>query len=162
MNLRSKLVRWIAPFLLGVLLTPIAAIAGTLTAIALTNIGCLVSLTTMTCSDFFLVGIVVGTMFAVSCTALLIPILCIGLGNKMPPGLFAFLCSVFGLATMLAIESLLQFSNPSHLRGLGPNPFPVAAMVGALAFGIIYFLIIQLIKGRLSPRLPYHDEGATQ
>jgi hypothetical protein len=162
MSFRSNLVRWVIPFPLGVLLTPIAALGGTLGAMALTGmIACFVSLN-MVCSDYLMAGVFFGTMLAAPCTILLIPLLYIVWGARMPLSLFAFMCSVLGVATMLAAEFISRLMNPSQLRIAGPDPLLTAAMVGACVFGIIYFPIMRLIESRLSPRPIAEDKGAAR
>jgi hypothetical protein len=160
MSRRSNIVRWVIPFPLGLLLTPLAALSGTLGAMALGGMTyCFLSLT-MSCSDFLLAGLLFGTMFAAPCTALLIPLFYALWGSNIPAVFFAVICSVLGVVTMQSWEFISHLMNPAQLRLPGPDPFLTAALIGAFVFGLIYFPIMRFIESRLSPRHIAEGQGA--
>lgn len=162
MSCRSNVVRWVVPFPLGILLTPIAALGGTLGTMALGGMSyCVLSPSSVSCTDFLAAGVFFGSMFAAPCTVLLIPLFYILWGSRTPIVLFAVICAVVGVVTMQAWESVSHLMNPRQLRLPGPDPFLPAAMIGAFVFAIIYFPIMRLIESRLSPRLIAEDKGAT-
>jgi len=161
MSFRSNVLRWVVPFPPAILLTPIAALGGTLGTMALGGMTyCLLSLTSPSCSDFLAAGVFFGTMFAAPCTLLLIPLFYILWGSSMRLGLFVIICAALGLATIQAWEFVLNLVNPSQMRVPGPDPLPLAGTIGAFVFSILYFPIMRFFDRRFSPRHIAGNNGA--